>query len=298
MTGVLLSLLSFIRENGLGSFIEEIANRSKLWDLDESEFQNLGSGSSFSDNREYLSIVEVAAQNEHIFQKFRSNRQYRKILEHVTKSLAEEYLKLIPETEKKNLIKLNECDVIGGPLRYRFGNYGLFSPTTIRYLFFNAQYKKYFGELTNLNVIEIGGGFGGQAAVSLKLNPTISWTIFDLPEVLTLQEKFLSAVNLRGRVNFQSGLKISVARGDLLISNYALSEISRDLQLKYFKLVVSNCQKGYMAWNTISEKENGGLTLTEVLNMIPGSNYVDEIPNSSPGNVIIYWGNQSAGFNH
>lgn len=285
-----MSLLRFIRENGLGSTIEEIANRSKLWDLDDKEFQNLGSGSSFSDNREYLSIVEVAAQNERIFHKFRSNRQYRKILEHVTKSLAEEYLRLIPESERKDLFKLYECDVVGGPLRYRFRNYGRFSPTTIRYLFFNAQYKKYFGELTNFNVIEIGGGFGGQAAVSLTLDPTISWTIFDLPEVLTLQEKYLSAVNLGGRVNLQSGLKISVTSGDLLISNYALSEISRDLQLKYFKSVVSNCQNGYMAWNTISEKESGGLTLSEVLDLIPGSKYVDEIPNSSPGNVIIYWG--------
>lgn len=290
-----MRLLQFIRQNGLASTIEEVANRSKLWDLDESEFQNLGSGSSFSDNREYLSIVEVATQSELVFHKFRSNRQYRKILEHVTKRLAMEYLGSIPEAERRLLLELTECDVVGGPLRYRFRKYGHYSPTTIRYLFFNAQYRKYFGELTDFKVIEIGGGFGGQAAVSLTLDPTISWTIFDLPQVLALQEKYLSAVNLKGRVNFESGLDIRRTQGDLLISNYALSEISRDLQITYFDSVVTNCQRGYMAWNTISEKVNGGLTLSEVLEMIPGSKYVEEVPSSSPGNVIIYWGQADVG---
>lgn len=286
-----MGLLQFVRENGLTSTVEEIMNRFKLWDLDSADFLSLGTGSSFSDNNEYLSVVEIAAHKEKIFHKFRANRQYRKILEHVTKSLASEYLDLIPESERALLSRLRACDSVGGPLRYKFGSYGRYSPTTIRYLYFHTQYKEYFGDLGNSKVIEIGGGFGGQAAVSLTLNPNLSWTIFDLPEVLRLQEKYLHATNPDVKVTFQTGLEITKTHGDFLISNYALSEISRDLQLKYFELVISNCTKGYMAWNTISEVENGGLALSEVLELIPGSNYVDEVPLSSPGNVIVYWGN-------
>jgi putative sugar O-methyltransferase len=237
-----------------------------------------------------LSIVEIAARDEKVFAKFRANRQYRKILEHVTKSLALEYLGLIPQDERHLLSSLIRCDTVGGPLRCRFRNYGRYSPTTIRYLYFFTQYQKYFGDLANFKVIEIGGGFGGQAAVSLTLNPGVSWTIFDLPEVLALQEKYLYSTNPDAKIEFQSGLEISKTHGDLLISNYALSEISRELQLKYIELVVSNCPKGYMAWNTISEKDGGGLTLSEVLELIPGSTYIDEVPRSSPGNVIVYWG--------
>ena len=286
-----MGLLKFVRENGLYSTFEEVKNRLKIWDLDQDDFLNVGTGSSFSDNREYLSIVEIATQNDEVFNKFRSNRQYRKILEHVTKSLASEYLKLIPDSDRNLLAKLTQCDIVGGPLRYKFKNLGRYSPTTIRYLYFHTQYQKHFGELEKFRVVEIGGGFGGQAAVSLTLNPHASWTIFDLPEVLALQDKYLRSAAPGTEESFKSGLELSRTEGDLLLSNYALSEISRELQIKYFDLVVSNCPRGYMAWNTISEKENGGLSLSEVLKLIPGSRFVAEYPLSSPGNVFVYWGN-------
>jgi hypothetical protein len=148
---------------------------------------------------------------------------------------------------------------------------------------------KHFGALDQFKVIEIGGGFGGQAAVSKTLNSTLNWHIYDLPSVSVLQEKFLQRCGL-GQVSFHSGLNILESKGDLLISNYALSEVSRELQLEYMNKVVLNCPRGYMAWNLLSEIENGGLTVNEVLELIPGASKVDEVPLSHKGNVVITWG--------
>jgi hypothetical protein len=83
-----VSLRSFAQENGILSTFEESLARFKLWDLGKNDFVDIGSGSSFSDNKEYLSIVLLASSDDKVFSRFRADRQYRKILEHVTKLLA------------------------------------------------------------------------------------------------------------------------------------------------------------------------------------------------------------------
>lgn len=287
-----MSLRSFTQENGILSVFEESLTRFKLWDLGKNDFVDIGSGSSFSDNKEYLSIVLLASSNDKVFSKFRANRQYRKILEHVTKLLALKYIDSLSYRIdlRATFSRLGRCDRLGGPIRYRFKNLGFYSPTTIRYVYFHTELEKFFGDLTGLKVIEIGGGFGGQAAVSTTINSRIEWQIFDLPEVLLLQEKYLTKANPAGSITFCSGLEINETYGDLLLSNYALSEISRDLQVEYINKVVLNCKKGYMAWNTISEVQSAGLSLLEILALIPGSRVDDEVPLSSVGNKIISWG--------
>lgn len=289
---VVVSWKTFAQENGILSVFEESLNRLKLWDLGNEDFVNVGSGSSFSDNNEYLSIVRLASSDDKVFKKFRANRQYRKILEHVTKSLGYLYLESVGHKIglKASFSKLNHCDRLGGPIRYWFKNIGLYSPTTIRYFYFHSEMERVFGDLSGLRVIEIGGGFGGQAAVSTTLNSGIGWTIFDLPEVLVLQQKYVSRANPNANIAFCSGLDIVETHGDLLSSNYALSEISRDLQLEYINKVILKCKKGYMEWNTISEVQRGGLSLLEILELIPGSTAHDEMPLSSVGNKIITWG--------
>ena len=290
--GVFMALLHFLRENGIYSSIEELFSRPLLWDLNKSHFLDLGSGSSFSDNHEYLSIVQLATYDDKIFIKFRANRQYRKILEHVTKSLGSLYLsELEPLTRSREFFaKLMLCDTTGSPIRYRFKKVGKLSPTTIRYVFFHEKLSLLFGALSGFKILEIGGGFGGQAAVSTTLDPSIEWVIYDLPEVLALEQRFLSTVNPRASIDYRSGLDIPATEGHLLLSNFALSEISRELQIVYLNRVVLNCPRGFMAWNTISEKLNRGLSISEVLEIIPGSRALPEEPLSSPGNKFIVWG--------
>lgn len=290
-----MRLSRYVRDYGLFGLIEELLLRRALWNLSGTSFKQLGQASSFSDNDEYVSIVELAAKDDEVFKKFRSNREYRKILEHVTKSLGTEYLTRVSVLDPnfaKSLELLAKIDSIGGPLRYRFWKLGRFSPTTFRYLYVHLMLIKYFGDISNSKIIEIGGGFGGQATVSTTLIPTLQWTIYDLPKVLELQRKFVLNVNPHLNVNFSSGLDVVPASGDILISNYALSEISRDLQVDYINKVVLNCPKGFMTWNLISEKTLGGLSVSEITAMIPTSVAIGESPLTDSGNVFIIWGHR------
>jgi hypothetical protein len=288
-----MNTLNFLRQNGLFGFIEELLVRRNLWDISKRDLKSLGHNSSFSDNSEYLSIVQLAAENNTVFRKFRANRQYRKILEHVTKKLGYQYLKEIYDLDfecEKLFEIVSPVDSLGGPLRYKFTRLGRVSPTTIRYVFVHLKLRELFGNLDDKKILEIGGGFGGQAAVSTYLAPNLSWIIYDLPEVSRLQAKFIDSVNPKADVSYLSGIEIVENSGDLLISNYALSEVSRKLQLEYLSKVARNCAMGYMAWNLISELNGDGLSVQDVLDILPNSVAIDENPLTDSGNKIIYWG--------
>lgn len=288
-----MNSLNFLKQNGILDSIEELLVRRNLWDINEQHLRSLGQNSSFSDNSEYLSIVKLASENDEVFKKFRANRQYRKILEHVTKSLGHKYLEEVYALDlecNKLFDSVSPIDRLGSPLRYKFANFGRLSPTTIRYVYVHLNLKRFFGNLENKKVIEIGGGFGGQAAVSTYLTPNLKWSIYDLPEVSQLQSKFMRTANPNASIAYLSGIKIKENSGDILISNYALSEVSRKLQLEYISKVVCNCSKGYMAWNLISEQNGDGLSIREVLDLIPSSTAIAEYPLTDSGNVIIVWG--------
>jgi hypothetical protein len=280
---------------GLLNFVEEVLERRKLWDLQKHDFVFSADSSSFSDTREYVSIVNMAAENQETFNRFRSNRQYRKILEHVTKDLGYRYLSEIKELNKDYaslFSKVTYLDSIGGPLRYRFKQLGSLSPTTIRYMYVHLRLRSLFGSLDGYRIIEIGGGFGGQAALSTSLESNLHWRIYDLPSVIKLQKKFTDSLGLSTKMSFSSGLDLESNSGDLLISNYALSEISRNLQMEYISSVIQNCPRGYMTWNLISERNGDGLSVVEVLGLIPNSMAFDEFPLTDEGNKIIVWGSR------
>lgn len=77
---------------------------------------------------------------------------------------------------------------------------------------------------------------------------------------------------------------------DLLLSNYAFSELRRSVQKAYLERIVSHLPRGFMVWNLLSERHLGGLSLEEFLRYVPNANVEDEQPTSIKGNVLITWG--------
>ena len=87
---------------------------------------------------------------------------------------------------------------------------------------------------------------------------------------------------------FKKGFKF-----DLVISNYAFSELPKNLQLKYIEKVVGNSKNGYMTMNSgASESVLQGdyLSINELKNKIKNLKIIDEIPKTKSGNYIIVWG--------
>lgn len=264
-----------------------------LWDLPS--IDAVGHSSSVSDTDRYNSIVTSANLSETVFNRFRCNRDYVQILEHVSFELGLKYLNLLRDldalVDEKTLSHLRLFNEVGHPMTYPFpGLLGQFSPTLFRYLKVSADLKAMFGPLENLRVSEIGIGFGGQAFVNAQVLGVKEIVLFDLPEVLKLGNRFLGEVLSGIQFEKVDGRNPIPRDSDLVISNYAFSELARGIQEDYMSKVLSRSSRGYITWNQLSQKSLDGMSEEEFMERLPGAKKFDEVPLTHSGNSIIAWG--------
>jgi putative sugar O-methyltransferase len=199
---------------------------------------------------------------------FKSHPEYCYVLEHVSKVYGDFYLMEIDRkfnsffnTNKDYLIDVcHKNDFFGNPSKYNFNGFTNCSPTNLRYILHSLLILTYMKDcnLNNVDIIEIGGGYGGLCFFLYKLsdlfNITInSYTLFDLQEPLMLQKKYLEALNINN-VNYLEIDSIkNLKENSFLISNYAFSEISLELQKKYTNEVLNPyTSHGFLVWNFIN----------------------------------------------
>lgn len=247
--------------------------------------------SSLSENNLYNVFCLKAAKDRDIFNTFKINPEYNEILEHLSPILGQQYYEIVMRHYPKAISKIEKIkinDIYGSPqlIDYYFGKY---SATTLRYLKVAAELEHCFNNIKDMNIIEIGGGYGGQALVSKEIHGYKSWTIIDLPEAVELQKTYLSNFDSKN-INCISYLEdYSNEKYDLIISNYAFSECNREVELDYIEKLMSNNEKIYMTVNFIKtndENFSNMLSLEEMRNILKVKPYL-EIPNTSPNNVIV-----------
>jgi hypothetical protein len=252
---------------------------------------------SISELSPYQDFCLQAATKDDVFYTFKSHPSYQSVLEHVSYSNGEIYLKIILEDYPYILNSLDPCrdnDRIGQPQRYIFGKFGAWSPTTLRYMKVAGDLESFFGDLRGKSIVEIGGGYGGQCKIIHELFGFKSYTIIDLKEVALLTNKYLKThlIDQALCVNPQENLGDETY--DLLISNYAFSEISEEAQLIYIENVINRSKSGYMTYNFISELWGvKSLSLDRFLELIsiPGREItiLPERPLTYSTNILIIW---------
>lgn len=211
----------------------------------------------------YDYVSKITAESD--LSSFKSNEIYRGMLEHVSFEQGVEYLKLIrnttPLTEEVIVNYCKENDRIGNCIKYDYGFINT-SPTNLRYLFHSHLILKHISslKLENLNIVEVGGGYGGLCLAISQLgkyyNVTINnYNIIDLPVITTLQRKYLESHTLNFTINtynaFNYGEEITSNNNTFLISNYCFSEIDSERQSKYIQILFPKIQHGFIAWNHI-----------------------------------------------
>ena len=198
---------------------------------------------------------------------FKSHPDYTYMLEHVFSDLANRYLDIIKnkfsEIYKNNVEFLTEIcalnDKYGMTRKTDFKNFMTCSPSNLRYILHSflilENMKKL--NLNDVNVIEIGGGYGGLCFFVNKIaklfNINInSYTIFDLPEASALQNIYLNALNIENVKCYQLNKFDKLFENSFLISNYAYSEIDISLQKEYSnKIINPYVRYGFLTWNCI-----------------------------------------------
>lgn len=242
----------------------------------------------------HVSVCKESMINENIFNNFKNIPEYTNILEHANQQQGAEYLNIIfnnKEYEKFDWNLLLENDLIGNPITYNYknifeeyntklNNYNI-SPTTLRYISFGINIMKYIMNYEkNIDIVEVGGGYGGQCKILFDLSKIYdinikSYTIIDLPDVSDLQKKYLEKLGYINKINYQKSDNVVIKNYDLFISNYALSEFTDDVRDYYIENVLKFSKYYYMIWNT--EKIQDYLINSEILEEIPKTGLYNRI---------------------
>lgn len=249
--------------------------------------------SSISDAGLYPAFCLLASSDDQVFKRFRRSLIYRVILEHVNTDQGREYLREIEEDGGllDQFRAQLELDTLGGPIKYRYGNYGLISPTTLRYIKVASDLNNLFGSLTGKTIAEIGVGYGGQCRVISTIWPVKSYVLFDIPEVLALSHRYLEESNIDCSILIErDGRNPQSDDIDLLISNYAFSELRREMQEQYFDTVLRHAPRGYITYNHVAPPEFRSMNAYEFAERFPGSQILPEKPMTHEKNVIVVWG--------
>ena len=240
-------------ERALHSFIRAFQPQS---------YRRLGTrelkASSISDTENYRKACQAAAEDPQVFANFRRLGVIREVIETVGKREANEIMKSLGDSEHRFSHALTEsirCDTIGNPYRSRIGTLGRVPPTTVRYATVYSTLQLLCGSFRELSVGEIGVGYGGLERLFLTTDPPRQISVFDLPEVTALTDQFLQANGLNtDSVTFQS-VPTDCQDLDLVISNFAFSELRRDLQDNYLQKVLLRSRAGFVIINSIASDD-------------------------------------------
>lgn len=202
---------------------------------------------------DFLQMCKAAIEDDQIFSSFKQNANFRTVIGNdvlpkevsdvIYNQIFEDNLITVEELEK---FKSN--DIIGAPYLYDYSPVGLISPGTIYFANILKELRKYFGNLSNHKLVEIGGGYGGQAKIILD-SGVASYTIVDISPTLELCEKYLSNFSYNN-IEFIKADSIKTAKYDIVVSNWCLSEFDEEGMSFYIESIIKHCSQGYFLMNT------------------------------------------------
>jgi putative sugar O-methyltransferase len=199
----------------------------------------------------YAEICREAVEDEEVFKSFKQDSRYTAILEHVSIDHGRRYFNeiLAYDVEEELANKFKENDIQGSPTTFDYGSpFGKVSPSTLRYVKNTLDIASFVGEGDLSKIAEIGGGYGGLCKTISCLCDFDEYHIYDMPEASNLQKKYLSKFNIFDKVVFHPTPEPTTDL-DLVVSNYAYSELNEELQDIYYNNVIVNSKRVYMILN-------------------------------------------------
>lgn len=247
---------------------------------------------SISDTNEYIKKCLDFVSDDLEFSKFKQDPTYTTILEHASIDQALLCIQAIKKSgldlTKINILKSN--DEQGSPTIADYDDiiFNGISPSTIRYIKVLGDLIDIFNSLDDYNIVEIGVGYGGQCKIINDYFNIKSYQLIDLDEVLKLSEKYLSKYNYN---NLLFDNTIFKDEYDLVISNYAITECSKNIQLNYINNIINKSKHGYITCNYISDIFNiNSMSKQEFIESINKKTHIiEEYPLTFHGNCVIIW---------
>jgi len=259
---------------------------------------------SNSDDGLFLYNVKEAVYNERKFNKFRNNFFWKSVVENTSYNEALIYLKNInrkylnnQNTENTKIFEyLEQIDKLFSAKTFYFSTINKkISGNSIRYLKQSADIKKIFNKKKFKEVVEIGVGCGLQCLILDHLLQIRKYILVDVDLVLKLSKKFLENFILKLSYDFKTLNNFdNIGKYDLVISNYAFSELPKNLQLMYLDKIILRAKNGYLTMNTGTKysynhnDKHKHLSQQYLLSKIKNSKILED-PINIKSNYIIYW---------
>ena len=247
---------------------------------------------SLSDNEKYPDFCLKAANNLIVFSNFRQNEIYRQILEHVDNKTGEQYLEEIVKTRPvlmDYIDKIKENDLYGNPNLFEYNTVGKICPSTLRYAKVLADLLNCFGSLDGMKIAEIGVGYGGQCRVINSIAKPDKYTLVDIKPALLLTQTYLDGYILTSVIKYITMNELKKEAYDLVISNYAFTELRRDIQDVYLEKIILNSKHGYITYNDITPEYFKSYKKDELVKLLPNAKIFEEKPKTHERNCIIMW---------
>jgi len=173
----------------------------------------------------------------------------------------------------KDFDKCRENDKAGHPQLIDCQAHGFFSPETLQYMKIAGDLKSYFGDLSDLDVVEIGGSHEGLCKILRALGGFKSYTIINNADVDIKK----TSPNIAC---------------DLLISTGHFSELDINAQKQLLENLILKAPNGYLACPSLSS--NDQIANRELVGCLYHAKkrglMEDEIPqNSTDNKEIIKW---------
>jgi hypothetical protein len=221
----------------------------------------------FEENK-YNNYCDVIKKNLNLSvsdMNFKSDSIYTVVTQNVSMSVALQTLINIKEEYgtifNNNIEYIKELchknDSIGLPIKTNIDCLGLIALTNIRYIDHAFHVLTYIksSNLDNIDIIEVGGGYGGLAFFIIKLSTIFnininSYTNYDLPEVCQL----VSKISLNIGVDIKCGniLEPLIHKDNsFLVSSYAYSELPEHIKTLYQNNIFKYINHGLIIWNYI-----------------------------------------------
>lgn len=165
---------------------------------------------------QYRAACKLAAIDDKAFANFRNDPHIACVIENTTK-----------EWSDKALEKMG------------------YTPTMVRYWYIYHLMNGIYGTIIPYDIVEIGAGYGGLCRIIMEAYNGREYIIFDLPEVVDLQARYLSNFS----INPVYQHKPVEIESDLCLSWCAWSELSRELREEYAEKVISKCDHFFICSN-------------------------------------------------
>jgi putative sugar O-methyltransferase len=196
---------------------------------------------------------------------FKQDPKYTYMLEHTSGYQGHQYIELIRKQTKISVKDIDEFskknDAIGGTKQKMFAELNLtLSPSNLRYLYQAYLIIKHFQKFNKkINIVEIGGGYGGLflaidfLARKYKIDID-SYTIIDIPVIAKFQKLYVSKVE--HKIPFDTLPSTNFGKeldkpNLFLVSCYSFAEIPREYQAKYIEVLFPKLKHGFITWNNI-----------------------------------------------